>query len=175
MRLVCDIFFWNNSPYLLLSDYYSKFPLMRKLNAWSDTTIAHLKAIFEDHGIPNNLATSNDTQFTSTLFSEFYSTYGFIHMATSPSCLQANGFNERTIQTVKNLLQKCKESGADRHLAMLCPNSTPLDHNITSPAEFLDSRAYQTNFPSISKPGLPLSAHGKVNTKLQARQDQQKS
>lgn len=169
MRLGCDIFFWNNSPYLLLSVYYSKFPLMRKLNnVWSDTTIAHLKAILEEHGIPNKLAISNDTQFTSTLFSEFYNAYGFIHVATSPSCLQANGFNERTIQTVKNLLQKCKESGADHHLAMLCLNSTPLDHNITSPAEFLDSRAYQTNFSSISKPGLPLSAHGEVNTKLQA-------
>jgi len=42
--LGCDIFFWNNSPYLLLSDYYSKFLLVRKLNnIWSDTATAHLK------------------------------------------------------------------------------------------------------------------------------------
>ena len=174
--LGCDLFFWNNSPYLLLSDYYSKFPLVRKLNnIRSDTTIAHLKSIFEEHGIPNKLVTGNDTQFTSALFQEFYSTYGFTHVTTSPYYPQANGFIERTVQTVKNLLQKCRESGADPHLAMLCLRSTPVDHNITSPAELLNSRVYQTNLPSVSKPGLSLSADGDVNTKLQARQVQHKS
>ena len=60
-----DLFFWNNSPYLLVSDYYSKFPLVRKLNSIRlDTTIAHLKSIFEEHGIPSKLITGNDTQFT---------------------------------------------------------------------------------------------------------------
>lgn len=55
--------FGTTHPYLLLSDYYSKFPLMRKLNnIWSDTAIAHLKSIFEEHGIPDKLVTGNDTQ-----------------------------------------------------------------------------------------------------------------
>ena len=173
--LGCDIFFWDNSPYLLLLDYYSKFLLVRKLNdIRSDTTIADLKSIFEEHGIPNKLVTGNDTQFTSALFQEFCSTYGLIHATTSPNYLQANVI-ERTVQTVKNLLQKCKEPGAYPHLAMLCLCSTPLDHSIASPAELLNSRVYQANLPSISKLGLSLSADGEVNTKLQARQDQHKS
>jgi len=118
--LGCDIFFWSNSPYLLLSDYYSKFLLLQKLNIiWSDTTIAHLKSIFEEHGIPDKLVTGNDTQFTSALFQEFSSTYGFIHVTTSPYYPQANGFIKRTVQTVKNLHQKCKESSADPHLKSL--------------------------------------------------------
>ena len=96
-------------------------------------------------------------------------------MTTSPYHPKANGFIERTVQTVKKLLQKCKESGADPHLAMLCLRSTPLDHNIASPAELRNYRVYQANLPSISKPGLSLSADGEVNTKLQARQDQHKS
>lgn len=152
---------------MLLSDYYSKFPLVRKLNnIWSDTTIAHLKSIFEEHGIPDKFVTGNDTQFTSVLFQEFSSTYHFIHVTTSPYYPQANGFIERTVQTVKNLLQKCRESGADPHLAMLCLRSTPLDHNIASPAELLNSRVYRANLPCISKPGLSLSADGEVNSKL---------
>ena len=73
------------------------------------------------------------------------------------------------------LKEKSKESGADPHLAMLCLRGTPLDHNITSPTELLNSRVYQANLPSISKPGLSLSADGEVNTKLHARQDEQKS
>jgi len=134
-----------------------------------------MKAIFEEHGIPSKLVTGNDTQFTSALFQEFSSTYGFAHVTTSPYFPQANGFIERTVQTVKKLLQKCKESGADPHLAMLCLRSTPIDHNIPSPAELLNSRVYQTNLPGVSKPSLSLSADGDVNTKLQARQEQRKS
>lgn len=174
--LGCDIFFSNNSPYLLLSDYYKKLPLMQKVkNIRSDTTIAHLKSIFKQRGIPNKLVPGNDTKFTSALFEEFCSTYGFIHVTTSPYYPQANSFVERTVKTAKNLLQKCKESGADPHLAMLCLRSTPLKHNIASPAELLNSRVYQANLPSMSKPGLSLSADGEINTKLQARQDLHKS
>lgn len=59
-------FFWNNSAYLLVCDYYSKFPFVRKLNnIQSNTTIAHLKSIFEEQGIPSKVVTGNDTQFTS--------------------------------------------------------------------------------------------------------------
>ena len=139
--LGCDLFFWNNSSYLLLSDYCSKFPLARKLNnIRSDMAIPHLKSIFEEHGILSKLVTGNDTQFTSALFQEFRETYGFNHVTTSPYYPQANGFIERSVQTVKNLLQKCKESGADPHLAILGLHSNPLDHNIASPAELLNSR-----------------------------------
>lgn len=142
--LGCDLFLWNNSSYLLLSDYYSKFTLVHKLNnIRSGTTIPHLKFIFEEHGIPSKLVTGNDTQFTSALFREFRD-YGFNHVTTSPYYPQANGFIEKSVQTVKNLLQKCKESGADPRLAMLCLRSTPLDHKIASPAEHLNSRVYQT-------------------------------
>ena len=147
---------------------------MRKLsNIRSDTTIAHLKSIFEEHGIPSKLVTGNDTQFTSAIFQEFSSSYGFVHTTTSPYFPQANGFIERTVQTVKNILQKCKESGADPHLAMLCLRSTPLDHSIPSPAELLNSRVYQANLPAISKPSLSLSADGDTNSKLQARLEKQ--
>ena len=48
-----DIFHWNNGDYLLVIDYLSKFPTVRKLsNIQSSTVIATLKAIFEEHGIP---------------------------------------------------------------------------------------------------------------------------
>ena len=111
---------------------------------------------------------------TSTL-AKFSKAYGFVHVTTSPYFSHANGFIERAVQTVKGLLQKCKESGSDSHLAMLCLRSTPLDHNIPSPAELLNLRVYQTNLPAISKPSLSLSADGDINAKLQTRQEKQKS
>jgi len=108
-------------------------------------------------------------------FQEFSNAYGFVQVTTSPYFPQANGFIERTVQTVKSLLQKCKESGSDPHLAMSCLHSTPLDHNIPSPAELLHTRVYQTNLLAISKSSLSLSADGDINAKLQTRQERQKS
>ena len=131
--------------------------------------------MFEEHGIPNKLITGNDTQFTSTAFKDFSRQYGFVHVTTSPYYPQANGFIERNVQTVKNLLQKCKESRADPHLAMLGLRTTPIDHGLPSPAELLNSRVYQSNLPAITKPSLAPIADGDVNFKLQSKQDQQKS
>ena len=166
-----DLFDWNDSSYLIVSDYYSKFPLVRRLsNNRSATTIAHLKSIFEEFGIPNKLVTGNDTQFTSTAFQDFSKTYGFTHVTTSPYYSQSNGLIERTVETVKNLFTKCKESGCDPHLAMLCLRSTPIDH--ASPAELLNKRVYKGNLPAISKPGC--SSDGDVNFRLQERQNLQK-
>ena len=170
-----DLFFWNNESYLLVSDYLSKFPVIRKLcNIQSNTVIAHMKSIFEEHGIPSKLVTGNDTQFTSSSFAEFRKSYGFEHVTTSPYYSQANGFIERNVQTVKNLLQKCKESGSDPHLAMLCLQTTPIDHHLPSPAEMLNSRVYQSNLPSVSQSTLFPTKDGEINDKLQARQDLQK-
>ena len=145
-----DLFFWNNGSYLIIADYYSKFPVVRKLHITSITVIKHMKSIFEEYGIPEKLVTGHDTQFTSSTFGDFSRTYGLEHTTTSPYYPQANGFIERNVQTVKNLLQKCKESGSDPHLAMLCLRTTPVDHHLPSPAELLNNRMYQSNLPGVS-------------------------
>ena len=71
-------------------------------------------------------------------------------------------------------MQKCKESGADPHLAMLCLRTTPTDHHLPSPAELLNSRKYRSNLPAMTKPMLFTRDQGDVNAKLQVRQDLQK-
>ena len=130
----------------------------------SPAVIAHLKSIFKEHGIPSKLVTDNGTQYTSAAFQEFSRSYGFVHVTSSPLHPQSNGLSERTVQTVKDLLHKCKESGQDPHLAMLCLCSTPLSHDLPSPTELLNGRVYQTNLPAVSK--LSVSADGDINVKL---------
>ena len=104
-----DIFHWNNANYLLVVDYYSKFPVVKKLtNIQSSTVIAHLKSVFEEHGIPSKLVTDNGSQYTSAAFQEFSRSYGFTHVTSSPLYPQSNGFSERTVQTVKDLLQSAQ-------------------------------------------------------------------
>ena len=55
---------------------------------------------------------------------------------------------------------------------MLCLQSTPLSHDLPSPAELLNSRVYQTNLPAVSSSFCYST--GDVGVKLQRRQDQQK-
>lgn len=57
-------------------------------------------------------------------------------------------------------------------MAMLSLCSTPLGHDLPSPAELLNGQVYQTNLPAVSKPSI--SADGDINVKLQLRQDKQK-
>ena len=157
----------------MVVDYYSKFPVVKKLsNIQSSAVVAQLKSVFEEHGIPSKLVTDNGPQYSSAAFQEFSRNYGFVHVSSSLLYPQSNGMSERTVQTVKDLLQKCKESGQDPHLAMLCLRSTPLSHDLPSPAELLNGQVYQTNLPAVSKPSL--SANGDINVKLQLRQDKQK-
>jgi hypothetical protein len=84
-----DLFFWNNSYYLLVCDYYSKFPLVRKLsNIQSSKSEIHdhvLKSMFEEHGIPSKLVTGNDTQYTASTLQEFANLcYAMLCLRTTP-------------------------------------------------------------------------------------------
>lgn len=52
-----DLFEYKGNSYLLLSDEYSKFPIVRKLtSAISHVIINHLKSIFAEYGIPDKLS-----------------------------------------------------------------------------------------------------------------------
>ena len=122
--------------------------------------LTSIQSSFKEHGIPSKLVTDNGSQYISAAFQEFSQNYGFTHVTSSPLYPQSDGFSERTVQTVKDLLHKCKESGQDPHLAMLCLRSTPISHDLPSPAELLDGRVYQTNLPAVSKPSF--SAEGTI-------------
>ena len=48
----------------------------------------------------------------------------------SPRYPQSNGLAEKTAQTIKLLLKKCKEAGDDPYLALLDLRNTPRDENL---------------------------------------------
>lgn len=168
-----DLFFWNNTNYLVVVDYFSKFPIVRKLySTTAGSVIVHMKSIFEEHGTPELIISDNGPQYASEEFKEFSQLWSFRHSTSSPHYPQSNGLAERTVQTVKNLLQKCKESNADPHLAMLCLRSTPISNDLPSPAEMLNNRGYQSNLPGVPTPETDI---GRITKALQSRQDRMKS
>ena len=165
-----DLFHCEQKDYLIVSDMYSKFPIVRRLHlTTASAVISQLKGIFDEHGVPEEFMSDNGPQYTADEFRVFATQYGFTHKTSSPHYPTANGFIERTVQTVKRLFTKARESGSDPHLAMLCLRSTPIDHHTPSPGELLNGRRYKANIPVVS-----TLRDGHVNDSLQGRQDSDK-
>jgi hypothetical protein len=167
-----DLFYLDGQDYLLVTDYYSKFPVVRKLTQTSSRSIiAQLKGIFEEQGIPKKLISDNGPQYASHEFQQFATEWKFEHVTSSPLYPQSNGFIERMVQTVEHTLTKAKETGSDPHMAMLCLRTTPIDHNTPAPCELLNGRRYQSNVPAVSS----VNAGTGYNATLQRSQDKYKS
>ena len=147
-----DLFQLNGATYLLVVDYFSRFPEAVKLMSTTSKSIINaLKSIFSRHGIPAVLISDNGPQFDSTAMKAFASEYSFTHTTSSPHYPQSNGQVERTVKTVKQLLNQ----STDPYMAMLSYRSTPLPWCGFSPAELLMGRRIRTDVPQVSKNFVP--------------------
>lgn len=115
-KLGADLFHFRGKEYLVVVDYFSRFPELALLSSTtSAAVIVQLKSFFARHGILELIVTDNGCQFISTEFKAFSESYQFCHVTSSPRYPQSNGEAERTVQTVKRLLEK----SADPYLALL--------------------------------------------------------
>ena len=123
-KLATDLFHHNGTNYILLVDYYSRYVEVQKLsNTTSTGVISFLKAMFAQHRNSNDI---NGSRFSSKEFQDFATTYRFHHITSSPHFPQSNGLAERTVRTVKKLLQGSK----DPFMALLSYHTTPC-HGVT--------------------------------------------
>ena len=115
-RVAADVLQLNSSTYLLVVDYFSRYPEVIKLNSTtSKAVISSLKSIFSCHGVPSVLMSDNGPQFDSSEMKEFANTYAFQHITSFPHYPQSNGLTERTVKTMKCLLKHT----TDPHMALL--------------------------------------------------------
>ena len=143
-----DLFFLNEADYLIVADYYSKYPFVYRLpSTESSTVIKCLKSLFAEQGIPAVLRSDNGLQFSSHSFKQFLAEFGFRHITSSPNYPKSNGFIESQVKIVKKTLAKAAKSGLDPALALLCVRSTPIDGKSKSPAEILFGRQLHDNLP----------------------------
>ena len=147
-----DLFELNKDNYVLVVDYFSRFPEVVKLTSTtSANVISALKSVFSRHGIPEIVRSDNGPQYASAEFSTFASSYGFQHVTSSPRYPQSNGLAERCVQTVKNLLKKSN----DPYQSLLSYRSTPLTWCDLSPAELSMGRRLRTSLPQTDKLLIP--------------------
>ncbi|XP_014671070.1 PREDICTED: uncharacterized protein K02A2.6-like isoform X3 [Priapulus caudatus] len=169
-----DLFHLYGDEYLIITDYHSKFPFIRKVRGrcTSGSVVQITKDIFSEQGIPLKVISDNGPQFASQEYKAFAQEWGFQHVTSSPHYPQSNGLAERAIQTVKRTLTKVKESNGDLHLALLSLRTTPVDTDLPSPAELLQGRKMRNTLPD--KLSSLSAAQTDTYEKLIARQNKQK-
>ena len=156
-----DFFTFDGFEYLVIIDYYTKMPFIRKIppsQCNAAKTISVLKELFSEHGIPETIRSDNGPQFTSHQFAEFAKEWNFDHTTSSPRNPRSNGQVEAAVKVVKGLLTRAKYSGQDPYLALLAYRSTPIDANLRSPAETLYQRVIRTTVPQRIRHKDPQAA-----------------
>ena len=140
-----DHFYQNGRLYLLVCDYFSKFPFIFQTKSTSFAYIKEqLEELFGLEGAPDEIMSDNGPPFSSREFNSFLSGLGIKHTTSSPNYPQSNGFIERQIQTVKRLMEKATSTGRSFQEALTGLRATPITKGMPSPAEILHGRSLTT-------------------------------
>ena len=170
-----DLFTVNGLDYLLVVDFYSRYPEIEKLkNTSSSTVISKLKSIFARHGIPAEVVSDNGPQYTSKEFTKFATDWDFKHNTSSPRYPQSNGLAEKYVQITKRLIEKARKDGRDPFLSLLEYRNTPIDKE-ASPAQLLMSRRLRSVLPITYSQLHPMVQDpARVKEEREYKQSQQK-
>ena len=134
-KLGADIFKYGGSAYLLIVDYFSKYPEVCLLQGKSASAVfSHFRTVFARHGLPEILVADN-MPFDSSVMRKFAAEYGFTINTSSPEHAASNGQSERMIGTVKQLMRKANEDSRDPQLALLSYRNKPVAGRPYSPAQ----------------------------------------
>lgn len=95
----------ENSWYLIITDYYSRFFEIFRLEYLTDVSVIQkLKQYFATFGICSVLRTDNGPQFTSNKFMTFCKEYNITHNSNSPYFSQSNCAIESAVKIAKSIL-----------------------------------------------------------------------
>jgi hypothetical protein len=149
-KVAADLFSYARRDYLLVVDYYSKYPEIALLeDKTANSVITHLKSIFARHGVPIELIADN-MPFASKAMREFADNWNFTITTSSPTYPQSNGQSERFVQSIKRLLKKASDDKSDPYVGLMQYRNAQIAGLDVSPAQLLFSRRLRTKLPSSS-------------------------
>ena len=175
-KIRVDIFGHRSHHYLLVADYFRKFPVVKKLtNQTAGHVISLLKTIFSEYGVPATVYIDQGSQFVSQEFKQFALQYRFKVQHSGPRYPQSNGFIEAMVKVhvVKGIMEKAEDSGSYPHLAMLIYRATPIRPGQLSPGEILSQRKYRALLPIYQylHPNLEIRREALIAQKQAQRDD----
>ena len=161
-KLGMDYFNFDGNSYVLICDYFSKFPFLYRARTSFWSLRDCLIDLFSIEGYPDKIVSDNGPPFQSKEFAKFLSGLGIKHTTSSPGYPHSNGFTERHIQTVKNMLSKSSNTRSFQEvLADL--RTTRISMGLPSPAEILHGR----NLTTRAQAKIDIKA---IHSVLQERQ-----
>ena len=172
-KVDADIFSFKDHDYLVVVDYFSKFPEVEQLTCkTANGVISVLRQIFARHGIPETIICDN-MPCLSHVMAGFATEMGFEIVTSSPRYAQSNGLSEKFVGIVKSFMRKAHEEGHDFWMSLLQYRNNPITGAPYSPAQLLMSRQLRNKMPSTSNTLKPAVVNDGKST-LRRRQMRQK-
>ena len=145
-----DHFYVNCRLYVLVCDYFSKFPFVFQTKTTSFANLwDHPHELFLIEGTPDEIMSDNGPPFNGKELSAFLTDLGIRHTTSSSNYPQSNGFIERQIKMVKWLMEKATNTGRSCQEALTGLRAQPLGDRLPSPAEILHGRSLITRKASL--------------------------
>ena len=158
MKLGSDLFLLNGNNYLLIVDYTSRFPIVKKLKSQTGKAVADMyHSIMSEYGWPDTVVSDNGPCFVSQEFKDLLKLKSVVHTTASCHYQQANGLAEKYVQVVKNLFKKAIEEGKSPFNALHVYRNTPLAKNKLSPMQILSGRCTRDDLPMSDSARLKYS------------------
>ena len=140
----------DGKEYIVLVDYFSRFPEVKKLKSTTQSVVNTMKTLFAQYGIPEILRSDNGPQFSSRIC-PICREVPVQACHEQPHFPASNGQVERAVQTVKMLLKNSE----DPFLTLLSYRATPLPWCGRSPAELLMGRKICSTLPMPTSTLVP--------------------
>ena len=145
----------NNEHLLLITDDFSRFPVVDIVKSTSaKTVLPKLDRTFSELGIPEVMRTDNGPPFNGQEFKSFSHDMGFKHRKVTPRWPRANGEVERFVRTVKKIRKTAKVEGKNfkQELNRFLRNYRATPHTTTRipPATLMFGRSMKVKLPEVS-------------------------
>jgi hypothetical protein len=142
-RVALDVADIKGRQYLVLVDYFSRYPEVQPLsNISSKCLIKACKETFSRYGIPELIRCDNAPPLVSAEFLDFLSTWGIKQVTSSPRFPQSNGEADAAVKIVKRIYHQ-----ADPYLGLLAYRNTPLVGLGVTPAQLAMIRHIRSTLP----------------------------
>ncbi len=139
-----DLMEMKNKSTLVSIDYHSGYILID--NVQSEATEDIVTATnnnFRKFGLAEKINSDNGPCFKSHKFATFCNKFNIQHSTSSPHYHESNGRVERAIQTIKQIMKKCKDE-TEVTMALIAYHDTPISSDLPSPAELFFKRRINT-------------------------------
>ena len=136
--LATDIFYWKRMDFLIVTDLFSKYYLVRKLaNSSSAAVCAEIATIMTELGLPHIIRSDNGPCYNSKEFQQLLQCYNITHHTSSPHHPRSNGFVERMVGVAKKLMDKAGSEGKLWISGLYEYRVTPQSGSIASPLQLI--------------------------------------